>query len=303
MKRRVILVSVALLLAGCGVPNGPTPKSTPKAALAAPEPTGCMGACLPVLRPGLPPVASASRVPDVSEWQPCVDRPVPTVFRLAYGTRQDAKAACNGARLKAWHQWRAGYVYLLPGNCTAQGTNAARIAQRVGGVDLIVADGEEPLGPRCLHQFRAAAHASAHVPTATYTGCYSGLPREWPLWIPSYGSRPSCSPWVAWQYIDGTYCGQSFVTDCSIDAGLTSLRPTTEAERLLRADIAGREARRASSLTAEHQDWLLARFWRSRRPQTTALRRDWERREADRRKRLAEIAVDNRLIALWKRHL
>lgn len=270
-----------------------------------------MGPCVPTFRVGAPPSLPAGRqtIPDVSEWQPCVDRKHAAVFRLAYGTREDRLAPCNGDRLRAWRVWRAGYVYLLPGSCREQGEVAGRIARSVGGVDLIVADGEEPLGVGCLATFRSAAHRVGRVPTATYTGCFSGLERRAPLWIPSYGSPPACGPWLAWQYGDGSHCGEVYVTDCSVDNGITRLHPQPSCgkrcklDKLLRADIAGREQAKRIASRQEHADWVLIRYWRSRRPQTRALERDERGRERQRQELLTSIHQDAALIAYWTHRL
>jgi len=216
-----VFFALSILLSGCGSKAAP-PKSAPAHLTA--TPIGCMGPCVPTLKVGLPPKAGATRprLPDTSEWQPCVNGAVPTVFRLAYGSRQDTRAACNGRYLAAHRVWRAGYTYLT-GACAAEGRAAASIARAVGGVNLIIADGETTLPAHCLADFRAAAGRASGDPTATYTGCYSGLPRESPLWVPSYGASPACGPFKAWQYSDGSFCGESYVTDCSFDYGITSI--------------------------------------------------------------------------------
>ena len=217
----VVIVGLWLLLESGGKTKHPAP-STPHLTA---TPVGCMGPCLPTLKVGLPPKAGATRprLPDISEWQPCADHAVPAVFRLAYGSRQDTRASCNGRYLAAHHVWRAGYTYLT-GSCAAEGTAAASIARAVGGVNLIIGDGETALPAHCLADFRSAAHRASGDPTATYTGCFSGLPREPPLWVPSYGATPACGPFKAWQYTDGSYCGESYVTDCSFDYGITSIK-------------------------------------------------------------------------------
>jgi len=255
MRRFAPLALVVFAVAGCG---GSRPSLSPRVSQPAhltATPVGCMGSCLPTLRVGLPPRAGATRprLPDVSEWQPCVDHAVPAVFRLAYGSRQDTRAACNGRYLAAHRVWRAGYTYLT-GSCTAEGRAAASIARAVGGVSLIIGDGETTLPAHCLADFRTAAHKASGDPTATYTGCFSGLERVQPLWVPSYGATPACGPFLAWQYTDGSYCGESYVTDCSFDYGITSIRtpkpkPTPRRAALLRrrevlrADLTRRRCR------------------------------------------------------------
>lgn len=228
MRRLSIFAAfAALIVSGCGTrPASPlSSASHPPAQPGTQSAVGCMGPCLPKLKVGLPPTAEArlSRVPDVSEWQPCVQRAIPTVFRLAYGSRQDTRALCNGRFLAAHHVWRAGYVYLLPGSCTAQANAGARIIRAVGGVDVVIADGEERLGAGFQRCFLDRVGQLTHLPTADYTGCFSGLERIQPLWVPSYGAPPVCGPYKAWQYTDGSYCGEPYVTDCSFDYGITAL--------------------------------------------------------------------------------
>ncbi len=271
MKRLLPLLAL-LAFAGCGSQSSTAPRHLTA------KPVGCMGPCSPTLKVGLPPKAEASkaeaqlpRIPDVSEWQPCVNRAIPTVFRLAYGSRQDTRAFCDGRYLAAHHVWRAGYVYLLPGSwtaCTAQANAGAQIVAAVGGVDLVIADGEEKLGAGFQRCFLDRIHQLTHLPTADYTGCFSGLERIQPLWVPSYGAPPNCGPFKAWQYTDGTYCGEPYVTDCSFDYGITSIgrhpqpsRPALEARRralrraLLRYGCRAR-VRRHESLGPRCRRWF-----------------------------------------------
>jgi hypothetical protein len=218
-----------------------------------PAPKGCMGPCRPQLHVGLPPRSGAShaRIPDVSEWQPCVSARIPTVARIAYGTREDARWRCNAARLRG--QWLAGYTYLVPGSCTAQAAATASYVRSVGGIiGPVIADAEEPLPPGFVRCFLAAIHRDLPgQPTLTYTGCYSGLEIVGAWWVPDYGVSYPCTrgghPFVAWQYSDGTYCGEAFVTDCSFDFGVLRFRrkvpckPCRERAQL-RREIAKEEA-------------------------------------------------------------
>lgn len=319
--RGIALSSVicAFALAGCGAASEPanqlqiTPgKSRP---LEIPPGEGCMGACVPTLKLGLPPNSAKghARIADVSEWQPCVDRSAPTVIRLyESGTaRQDSHAACNATPLRRWRQWFGGYSFLRPGSCTAEANATVAVVRRIGGLDgPVVADAEVALPNGFVSCFLAQIHRQLpSYPTVEYTGCYSGLERLQPLWVPSYGATPACGPWQAWQYSEGTYCGQGYVTDCSIDNGILKLRPAQpcgarcQRDRLLRADIAGRETQRSIALRAEHTDWLLIRYWRSRRPQTAALRRDERAREGGRAYLLGLVGQDGMLIAFWTHEL
>ncbi len=322
MKRATVVV-VALALAGCGGIRGPaervqiTPSKSKSLELsvtvAAP---GCMGVCRPTFKLGLPPTSAKghARLPDVSEYQACVDRNVPVVIRLYESglAREDRNAACNARRLHRWHQWFGGYTYLFPGSCTAEANATVSIVRSLGGLNgPIIADAEVALPNGFVRCFLAQIHrVLPSYPTATYTGCYSGLEIVGPWWVPDYGVSAPCTrgghPWIAWQYIDGTWCGESYVTDCSIDNGILKLRPARPCNaqcRVLRADIAGRERQRSLATRAEHADWLLIQFWRSRRPQTTALRRDVHGREVQRQALLKSIEADNRLIALWRSKL
>jgi hypothetical protein len=209
-----------------------------------------MGPCRPTLKLGATPyrVARRARIPDVSEYQPCVTGHVPTVIRLyEAGTGlQDTEAACNARRLRAWRVWFAGYSFLRPGSCTGQADRTVAIARRIGGLNgPVIADAEVPLPRRFVRCFtRRVHHDAPSTPTATYTSCGTVSEVVLPLWVANYGVRWPCSPFgdpfIAWQYVAGSYCGERFVTDCSLDFGITRLhprpapRPPAEKQRLIR---------------------------------------------------------------------
>jgi hypothetical protein len=227
-----------------------------------PAPKGCMGPCRPALHVGLPPRSGAfhARVPDVSEWQPCVSATIPTVARIAYGTREDSRWRCNAARLRG--HWLAGYTYLVPGSCSAQGAATASYVRSVGGIrGPIIADAEEPLPAGFVRCFLSTIHRDLPgQPTLTYTGCYSGLEIVGAWWVPDYGVAYPCTrgghPFVAWQYSDGTYCGEAFVTDCSFDFGVLRFTrkvpctPCKERAQLRRAIAAQEGALRSAQARA-----------------------------------------------------
>lgn len=191
-----------------------------------------MGPCHPTLRLG---GAGTHRqqIPDVSEFQPCVTGHTSTVIRLyeAGTDRQDTQAACNAHRLRAWHVWFAGYSFLRPGSCTGQADRTVQIVRAIGGLSgPVVADAEVPLPAGFVRCFISRVHHDApSSPTGTYTSCGTVSEVVLPLWVANYGVRWPCTPFglpfTAWQFTDGTFCGERFVTDCSLDFGITRLRP------------------------------------------------------------------------------
>jgi hypothetical protein len=194
-----------------------------------------MGPCHPTLKLGVTPNAGAlrQRIPDVSEYQPCVTGRVPTVIRLyeAGTDRQDAQAACNARRLRAGHLWFAGYSFLRPGSCTQEADRTVAIVRGIGGLNgPVVADAEVPLPAGFVRCFLGRVHHDApSSPTGTYTSCGTVSEVVLPLWVANYGVQWPCTPFgdpfEAWQFSAGSYCGERFVTDCSLDFGITRLRP------------------------------------------------------------------------------
>lgn len=237
MRYRRCLLLAALPLAACGSTSHPLRLTAPTERTELTEPPageGCMGPCRPALNLGVAPTEHATvhlTVPDVSEYQPCVSGHVPTVIRLyeAGLNRIDSEAACNAHRLRAWRVWFGGYAFLRPGSCTYEAARTVQLARQVGGLSgPIIADAEVRLPAGFVRCFLDAVRRDAPTsPAIEYTGCYSGLERIQPLWIPSYGAAPACGPWIAWQASDGSYCGESYVTDCSVDNGISSVRVHT----------------------------------------------------------------------------
>jgi hypothetical protein len=272
------VLCAALLIVGCG---GTSKSSPPRVTQPATTPRvgeGCMGACRPTLHVGLVPSTPRGRphIPDVSEFQPPVTGHVPTVIRLyeAGDNQRDANAAINAYRLRSWHVWFGGYSFLRPGSCTAQADRTVQIIHRIGGLSgPVIADAEVPLPAGFVRCFTSRVHRLLpRYPVGTYTSCGTVSEVVLPLWVADYGVLTPCTPFgdpfEAWQYVNGAWCGERVVTDCSLDYGITSLKPgrsTREVHRL----IALWTAQRRSVLHRYHDADCKA--W-SRGPRCTAWR-------------------------------
>lgn len=245
-----LLLPLLLLVVGCGGASPPSPQRVTQPATAPtrtysqelrvgcrpPVGAGVMGACAPRAKEGIgvaPAGVRRLRIPDVSEYQPAVTGRVSTVIRLyeAGDNQQDAKAAINAYRLLRWGAWFAGYSFLRPGSCTGQAARTVQIIHRIGGLDgPVIADAEVPLPPGFVRCFTSTVHRLApRYPVGTYTSCGTVSEVALPLWVADYGVPAPCSPsgdpWVAWQYVAGAWCGEQEPTDCSLDNGITRLRP------------------------------------------------------------------------------
>jgi hypothetical protein len=264
-------------------------------------------------------------LPDVSEHQPSLLAPVPTIIRLYESglNIEDSTARVDAAQLRADRVWFGGYAYLTDAeSCTYEAQRTVAIVNAIGGLNgPIIADAETPIPAGFVQCFLAgvagAAPRYAHA-EATYSTCrtWPGGKVPTPFWTADYGVSAPCTPehvpYIAWQFIsgeEGGYCGEAFATDCSYDNGITKLRPgPTPRELRLEADIHGRERQERNSKSNRAEDEArVAQFakelTRAKEPRRRRLLANVHGRQNDERYLTQLIATDRRLIDYWRARL
>jgi hypothetical protein len=178
-------------------------------------------------------------LPDVSEFDSSLLAPVPTVIRLYESglSIEDSNARVDAAQLRSDRVWFGGYAYLTRGkSCAYEAARTVQIVNAIGGLNgPIIADVETRLPAGFVQCFLAhvARNATRYANAeATYSSCHAwpGGKVPMPFWTAAYRVSAPCTPgdvpYVAWQYVsaeEGGRCGEPFPSDCSYDAGITSL--------------------------------------------------------------------------------
>lgn len=232
MKRlslSAVVAACVLALAGCGGTShqSTTASSSTSSATASRCPVdqsfmGCASGVSPRFT-GVPPVGgklgliAGPRFPDVSSWQGhpnwAAAKPsiVGAVAKLGEGTFTDPDATYNIAAFRHLGIPFAGYWFVRPSGCAAEGSALKREALALGVKRVVLDEEVSGIGgyAACLNPYaRAATGQSALVyrsagndedSSASPLGC----------WVAAYGpsSPPSCfgrSP-LAWQYASPPY--------------------------------------------------------------------------------------------------
>jgi hypothetical protein len=287
---------------------------------------GCTGSCAVKAAFGARAAAGGERtLPDVSEHDPSLLAPVPTVIRLYESGLdiEDSNARVDAAQLRSAHVWFGGYAYLTGAeSCTYEAARTVAIVNTIGGLDgPIIADAETRLPAGFVQCFLASVARDAPryaKAEATYSSCsaWPGGKVPVPFWTAEYQVGAPCTPegvpYVAWQYVsaeEGGHCGESFASDCSYDDGITNLRPgPTPAEVRLEADIREREHQMQSAEANKATDEArVAQFSRelvrAKGPRRRQLLADAAKRADDERYLANIIAADQRLIGIWRAQL
>lgn len=235
-KLLALLAGITIVAASCGGHHTTTTKKLP------PPPHSCAdgvaGCNLPKAEvPAKPTAVAASLgklIPDVSEYQGCTIPHGAFIFRLYEGNteREDTTASCHARGGNHAHVWTAGYAFLRPGHggCYTQAARAVAIANRLGGVQVLIADSEVPLPPGFVRCWLKTA--AAHYPAVEYTCPGCGDEQVGKIWIADYPIRPP-GKWIAHQFSDAYQCAGVF-GDCSKDEGITSLHWISRSAKLAR---------------------------------------------------------------------
>jgi hypothetical protein len=247
MRRFLPLLAVPLIVAACGSSEPPELKTAPGA-------KGCMtatGVCKSAqpIKAGTK-VGGAQTFPDIWEGDPYAVAHRPTVIRLSYGDHfYDHHVWTNAARLRAWHVWFGGYVYLTGDGCTAEAAYTVAELGTIGQINgPVIPDAEIPLPSGYVRCFMAYVASHTNYPLREYTGCFSGIERIGRVWVPSYGSFPVCGPLSAWQDSEAAVCGEPWAGDCSLSYGITKAYPRRPHPRPSPQQIARWKRERAALL-------------------------------------------------------
>lgn len=268
MKRLLgllIALTTAIVVAACGgghtttvtrtvtAPAPPSSVKAPAPSIYQPAPSSCpvgksyMGCSTSTTgttppRLMLAPAPAGTKVPDVSNYQGRPNWPAAkawglkgAIFKIGESDNYiDSSASYNNAQLKTLGIPRAGYWFVRPVSCSAEGAKLEAEAKALG-LTRVIAD-EEVAGisgyAQCLNPYaRAATGHDLLVYRSAGNNYDSTLPSA-DCWVASYGPSkpPACSGRAlkAWQFTDGRYGYPLYIPgvgtgDVSVDYGLIKL--------------------------------------------------------------------------------